>query len=319
MAYTVNGTTEAGEVRYRAFGSTRFTSGTTPTSYRYTGQREEAGLGLYYYGARWYDPALGHFVQPDTLVPEPGNVLDYHRYGYVRFNPLKYNDPTGHQASCTVDQDGNWHCGPTNVDTVTLDLDTVLPNCETSSCNAPGALFLLSESLQQGAKQYLLPLVFSPHPLASQGERTLSVDVSVFAAPTGVVGRGGVSLAVDHEGTFALLLSGGTGGSTPVVVAPGVGFSYSNASSVEKLAGDAIQLGGSVGEGAGVFGEMVLFKDNTSGNVFHGGSVGIGVTLPDLLPGSVHATWERSHIQFQGNPFDIVFDAVQRFWFGRDK
>lgn len=90
-AYTVSGTTETGEVRYRAFGATRFTSGTTPTSYRYTGQREEAGLSLYYYGARWYDPALGHFIQPDTIIPDAGNGLDFHRYayGYVRYNPLK--------------------------------------------------------------------------------------------------------------------------------------------------------------------------------------------------------------------------------------
>jgi RHS repeat-associated protein len=60
------------------------------------GQREEAGLGLYYYGARWYDPALGHFIQPDTIIPQAGNVLDYHRYSYTRFNPLKYTDPSGH-------------------------------------------------------------------------------------------------------------------------------------------------------------------------------------------------------------------------------
>jgi RHS repeat-associated protein len=111
-AYTVNGTAESGEVRYRAFGATRFTSGVTPTSYRYTGQREEAGLGLYFYGARWYDPALGHFIQPDTLVPDAGNPLDYHRYGYTRFNPLRYTDPSGH---CAVNADGseNWE-GETN-------------------------------------------------------------------------------------------------------------------------------------------------------------------------------------------------------------
>jgi RHS repeat-associated protein len=74
----------------------RFTSGVTPTSYRYTGQREEAGLGLYDYGARWYDSALGHFIQPDTIVPDGYNVLDFHRYSYVRFNPVKYTDPSGH-------------------------------------------------------------------------------------------------------------------------------------------------------------------------------------------------------------------------------
>jgi len=83
-------------VRYRAFGTTRFTSGTTPTSVRFTGQREEAALGLHFYNARWYDPALGHFLSPDTVVPDPGNALDYHRYAYVRFNPLQYTDPSGH-------------------------------------------------------------------------------------------------------------------------------------------------------------------------------------------------------------------------------
>jgi hypothetical protein len=40
-------------VRYRAFGASRFTSGTTPTSVRFTGQGEEAALGLYDYNARW--------------------------------------------------------------------------------------------------------------------------------------------------------------------------------------------------------------------------------------------------------------------------
>jgi len=98
-AYAVSGTTRTGELRYRPFGVTRFASGTTPTSVRFTGQREEAALGLYFYNARWYDPALGHFLSPDALVPETGNALDYHRYAYVRFNPLKYEDESGHCAT----------------------------------------------------------------------------------------------------------------------------------------------------------------------------------------------------------------------------
>jgi hypothetical protein len=35
-------------------------------------------------------------VQPDTVVPEPGNPQDFNRYTYVRNNPLRYTDPTGH-------------------------------------------------------------------------------------------------------------------------------------------------------------------------------------------------------------------------------
>ena len=58
-AYTINGTTEVAEVRHRPWGQNRFVFGTTPTTYRFTGQREESSIGLYYYGARWYDPALG--------------------------------------------------------------------------------------------------------------------------------------------------------------------------------------------------------------------------------------------------------------------
>jgi hypothetical protein len=51
---------------------------------------------LLYYNARYYDPSLGTFISPDTLVPDPGLVLDYNRYMYVRGNPLRYTDHTGH-------------------------------------------------------------------------------------------------------------------------------------------------------------------------------------------------------------------------------
>jgi RHS repeat-associated protein len=51
------------------------------------------------YNARYYDPALGLFLSPDTIVPDAGQIIDYHRYGYVRNSPLKYTDPTGHCPS----------------------------------------------------------------------------------------------------------------------------------------------------------------------------------------------------------------------------
>ena len=45
--------------------------------------------------ARWYDPEIGHFTQPDTIIPGVGNALAWDRYAYVNYNPIKYVDPTG--------------------------------------------------------------------------------------------------------------------------------------------------------------------------------------------------------------------------------
>ena len=83
------------ELRYYPWGGTRYSSGTTPTSYRYTGQRE-AEVGLYYYGARFYDPALGRFIQADTIIPNPGDPPSFDRFAYVRNDPIGRIDPSGH-------------------------------------------------------------------------------------------------------------------------------------------------------------------------------------------------------------------------------
>jgi hypothetical protein len=46
------------ELRYKPWGQVRYSAGNAQTTFRFTGQREEAGLDMYYYGARWYDPYL---------------------------------------------------------------------------------------------------------------------------------------------------------------------------------------------------------------------------------------------------------------------
>ncbi len=87
-----------GEHRYRAYGSSRG-GDELATDHRFTGQKDD-GTGLYYYNARYYDPALGAFISPDTIVPDAGNLFAYNRFMYTLGNPLKYSDPTGHYALC---------------------------------------------------------------------------------------------------------------------------------------------------------------------------------------------------------------------------
>ena len=87
---------------YYAYGAERSASGDLQTDRTFTGQKSDAS-GLLYYNARYYDPTLGIFISPDTMVPNMGRVIDYNRFLYARGNPLKYTDPSGN-ASCTTDK-----------------------------------------------------------------------------------------------------------------------------------------------------------------------------------------------------------------------
>jgi RHS repeat-associated protein len=95
-----NDGTKTGEIRYYPWGTERYTWGTTPTTYHFTGQRLESSLGLYFYGARWYAPAAGRFIEADTIIPNPGNSQSWDRFAYANNNPLKYTDPSGHNPYC---------------------------------------------------------------------------------------------------------------------------------------------------------------------------------------------------------------------------
>ena len=83
-----------GGVTYLPFGGVRTNGGEFGTDRKFTGQRDD-GTGLYFYNARYYDPELGKFVSPDSIVPDPSNPQDFNRYAYVRNGPTKYTDPTG--------------------------------------------------------------------------------------------------------------------------------------------------------------------------------------------------------------------------------
>jgi RHS repeat-associated protein len=83
--------------RYYAWGAVRpGPANELPTEYAFTGQRVDGYNQLMYYGARWYDPQTGRFVQADTILPDPSNPQSLNRYSYVLNNPLCYTDPGGY-------------------------------------------------------------------------------------------------------------------------------------------------------------------------------------------------------------------------------
>jgi hypothetical protein len=49
---------------------------------------------------------ITQFSQPDTIIPNPYNSLDWNRYGYARNNPVRYTDPSGHKVCDGAKEDG---------------------------------------------------------------------------------------------------------------------------------------------------------------------------------------------------------------------
>jgi len=62
------------------------------TPYRFTGKEEDVETGLYYYGARYYDPKLSIWMSVDPLA---GKYPAWSPYNYTMNNPIKFIDPDG--------------------------------------------------------------------------------------------------------------------------------------------------------------------------------------------------------------------------------
>jgi len=97
-AVTRNQNGDITKALYTPWGEQRGDQGDAlETDRTFTGQIADRSTGLSFYNARYYDPIVGRFVSPDTIVPNAGNGQDYNRYSYVRNNPVRYDDPTGNE------------------------------------------------------------------------------------------------------------------------------------------------------------------------------------------------------------------------------
>jgi len=82
---------------YKPYGefSRKEESDQDPTEYFFTGKKLDDETGLYYYGARYYNPLIGRFITPDHTVQNTFDPQDLNRYTYCRNNPVNLIDPTG--------------------------------------------------------------------------------------------------------------------------------------------------------------------------------------------------------------------------------
>jgi RHS repeat-associated protein len=91
-------TNQSGQVvektTYEPYGEVK--TGGTKSKFDYTGQEKDLETGLNYYDARYYDPHIHRFTQQDSIIQDVYDPQSLNRYSYVRNNPLRYTDPTGH-------------------------------------------------------------------------------------------------------------------------------------------------------------------------------------------------------------------------------
>ena len=77
---------------YDSFGKQTSSSGSLTNPFQYTARESDPETGLYYYRARYYDPASGRFISGDPLGFGGGDV---NFYSYVRNDPTTLIDPFG--------------------------------------------------------------------------------------------------------------------------------------------------------------------------------------------------------------------------------
>lgn len=86
------------EETFKAFGEELISSGNYTDNHRFTGKEFE-NSDVYYFGARYYDPLLGRFLNPDPANSfKQENPLTANPFTYCLNNPLKYIDADGMRA-----------------------------------------------------------------------------------------------------------------------------------------------------------------------------------------------------------------------------
>ena len=65
----------------------------------FAGKPYDEEIGLSYFGARWYDPAIGRFTGIDPVLVKAHDYRSFNRYSYGFNNPYRYVDPDGREPT----------------------------------------------------------------------------------------------------------------------------------------------------------------------------------------------------------------------------
>ncbi|HEY6872131.1 MAG TPA: RHS repeat-associated core domain-containing protein [Geobacteraceae bacterium] len=104
-------------LEYFPYGETWIDEGKTPTNipgYQFTGKELDPETGLYYFGARYYEPVISRWISADPIdrYHPASPTLGLSLYQYALHNPLKFLDPTGYsedESQSVWSKLANWY------------------------------------------------------------------------------------------------------------------------------------------------------------------------------------------------------------------
>ncbi len=262
MALTDSTGAQQATYSYGPYGSMSI-SGSTTNSYGYTG-RESDGLGIDYYRARYYNPAIGRFISEDPMG-FAGSGPDL--YQYAGDDPIDFNDPFGLDRGSGGGGGGGNGSGGGNGGLL-----------HRVGCGVAGQMLQIPIALAQ----------------ATGGTAGLGIGGSAAAGKwsQGFAINLGLQAVTDAQGNLGIAYT--SGGAFPfggivvgVGAAGGAQFSLSNAHIISKLEGPVVDGSISYGEG---YGGSVDLSDglalNSQGQITGLNGVYTGtVTLPFAVGG----------------------------------
>jgi RHS repeat-associated protein len=167
------------QTRYTELGEVRTDVGSvTQTDFGFTFQRNIADMGLMDYKARFYSSYMNRWIQPDSIVTEPGSTQGFNRYSYVGNNPINYNDPSGNMPVEGCGEDGKYACHASDMEVAEnaqklafLEYD---PSGQKQARNAE-----IAEKTLEGVET-LATVLFEPLDWMSMGEDCITGDCSYW-------------------------------------------------------------------------------------------------------------------------------------------
>ena len=83
---------------YDAFGVEKNIDKNDANAFRYCGEYFDTETATIYLRARYYNPGTGRFISRDSFAGRRADPLSLNLYTYCRNNPIRFIDPSGHDA-----------------------------------------------------------------------------------------------------------------------------------------------------------------------------------------------------------------------------